>query len=356
MGKARWRALPKFIVANDLHYQGSPPRARQDDYQAAIEAKIREVFQIAQRENARAILVAGDLFNTPGVSIPTFINFYRLLKESPCEILAIHGSPDHDGLAASIDRTWYQVLVDTKVIQDVERLPQIDDNIVITGTGANPETDHGINDYMPDKTIEEHLDRTEGRYGFIHIHLAHGMLLERPPGTDFFRYTLLEDVAAQENAPDVLICGHYHPGWGIKKLGRTLFINPGAIARTSASPVEFERPVQAAILTVENGVADARLVPLQSAQPGHIVLSRAHLDAEAARAAKTAEYMGILNNAAEFKALELTEIVEMIDGREHFGSDVRAEALTRIAAARERGRGRDGREKSDTAQGRQMGH
>jgi len=312
----------KFVIMNDLHYQGVNPRGRVDDYPAAIEAKIREVFQVAERERARAILVAGDLFNTPGISIPVFLRFYRLLKESPCDLLTIHGSPDHDGLAASIGRTWYQVLVDTGIIHDVEVNPWTENGVGISGKGANPETDHDINDYLPPVWFKHSTS----------IHLAHGMLLERPPGHDHFKYTLIKNVAEANPVSDVLVCGHFHPGWGIKKLNKTLFVNPGALTRTSAAITDMERTVQIAILEIENdGSCNARLIPLQSAKPGHEVLSREHLETQALREEQTAEFMALLGAGEEFRTLEIDAIFERLAEKEGFPAEVLSETRRRYA-------------------------
>ena len=60
-----------------------------------------------------------------------------------------------------------------------------------------------------------------------------------------------------------------------------LFINPGALCRLSAHVAEIERPVQVALLTVENGQAAAELIPLKSARPGREILSREHIEAAA---------------------------------------------------------------------------
>lgn len=320
----------KFVIANDIHYQGSNPRGRTDDYPAAIEAKVRDVYQVAEAEHAQAILIPGDLCNTPEISRATYRKLFWLLRESPCEILTIHGSPDHDGLAAAMERQWYQLLIDAGIIQDVASGSWSSGNVVITGAGTNPETDHGLGDYLP---------RCDNRHSLTVVHLAHGMLLERAPGNDFFRYSLMDDVAAQPNAPDVLVCGHYHPGWGIKRIGKTLFINPGALARVEATVAEMERTIQIAVLEIDDREVSARLVPIQSARPGHEVLSRKHLEVAAARAEMKSRFMADLGAGEELRQIEIDKTLDMLGAKEPWSKgvlgDVLADARKRIAAARE---------------------
>src|SRR5690606_41186291 len=72
-----------------------------------------------------------------------------------------------------------------------------------------------------------------------------------------------------DGAPHVLINGHYHLGTGIKRAGRTLVINPGALARLSAAVEEIERPVQVALLEIDGARYDAQLITLQSRSEEH---------------------------------------------------------------------------------------
>ena len=115
-----------------------------------------------------------------------------------------------------------------------------------------------------------------------------------------------------------------------------LFINPGALCRLSAHVAEMERPVQVALLTVENGQATAELIPLKSARPGHEVLSREHIESAAERESRIDEFLKLLASEGEAKFLEVREIVEDIAARDNIPADVKQEALRRIGAAREK--------------------
>jgi len=131
-----------------------------------------------------------------------------------------------------------------------------------------------------------------------------------------------------------LICGHDHSGFGFQQVGETLCINPGAICRLTAG--EMERPVQVAILEVhENGAARAELIRLESARPGHEVLSRKHLDIEAQREERMNNFLELLAEEGEAKFLETREIIDGIAQREKLPDAVVKEALDRLARAQE---------------------
>jgi exonuclease SbcD len=169
------------------------------------------------------------------------------------------------------------------------------------------------------------------------------MILEQRPGFDM-RHTLISEIAMQERAPDILITGHHHIGFGAKgmeaanKRGKMLAINPGALCRLSAHPEEMERQVQVCLLTirdVERFDIDVNMIPLQSARPGYEVLSREHLEVQSEREYRIAEFLGLLAEEGETKFLETREIIEDVGSREKLPQEVVDEALRRLGVARE---------------------
>ncbi|MFL5732582.1 MAG: metallophosphoesterase family protein [Chloroflexia bacterium] len=58
--------------------------------------------------------------------------------------------------------------------------------------------------------------------------------------------------------PDVAICGHSHAPL-LEQVGPTLFLNPGA----AGTRARFRLPLSAALLRIESGAAEAKLVTLQ---------------------------------------------------------------------------------------------
>jgi exonuclease SbcD len=336
----------RFIVTGDLHYRGTNPRARTDDFQAALDAKMAEVDLLARTHSCAGIIIPGDITDSPGITLPTIGDLCIRLLQAEKSLYVIPGNHDMWGAnTTALSRTPYRLLARiTSNIYDLSRYEQMipleSKYIRLTGSPYSAMTDRNLGDYLV-----PNLDaQKEWTHGAFHIHVAHGMLLDKPPGYDLGRYTLIDDVANHPDAPDVLICGHEHIGFGVIKRGRTTFINPGALCRLTAHPAEIERQVQVCLLTIEYGGDDVstqgfkvstQLIPLQSARPGHEVLSREHLEEQASREELISSFMALLVEEGEGRFLETQDIVEDIARREHIPQNVVDEALKRIGRARE---------------------
>jgi exonuclease SbcD len=323
----------KFLIIGDVHFRGVNPRARLDNYIEAISRKLHEVFAIAQQHRVLAIICPGDLLDSPATGWSTVAELAQILQGSPCPFLCINGNHDiYAGNPGSKYRTPFGFLARLGIIQDLGEEPfgpeDGDMDVLITGHGFNIETDTELG--------KGQFNPGYGKGSLPGIHVVHSMLMDHSPGFDM-RHTLISQV---ETTAQVIICGHLHTGFGNSYIYRrdddgVLFINPGALCRLSAHATEIERTVQIALLTVENGQAEAELIPLKSAAPGHEVLSRAHLEAEAERSERLERFLNLLASEGEVRFLETREIIDEIAARENILGEVKVEALKRIARARE---------------------
>lgn len=323
----------KFIVTGDLHYRGTNPRARLDNFQEALTKKIYEVYGLAVLHGAKAIIIPGDVFDGPSPGWGTASELGMIMQAAPCPVLVIPGNHDvWGGNPGSKYRTPFGMLARLGIIYDVSEDVfewSKDGNVVpvfVTGHGFTVETDTelGKKQFNPWWNTESEA---------IQVHVVHSMLMDHSPGFEM-RHTLISQV---ETTAQVIISGHEHIGFGIhRRDDGVLFINPGALCRLSAHHEEIARRVQVALLTVhENGETEAELIPLKCAAPGHEVLSRAHLEAEAERNDRLEKFLALLASEGESKFLEVREIVEDIAAREQLPGEVKTEALKRIGEARE---------------------
>ena len=197
----------KLLVTGDWHYRSQNPVARLDDFQSTLNAKLHEVGQIAYDHDVEAIIVPGDIFDSPSPAYSTLTALERIIQDIG-PIWAVPGNHDeHAHSLESLDRTAYGHLAATGMIRDLASRPAETDTVTVTGTGFSADTDTDVSDYL----IPECKDATKDS---VRIHVAHGMLLDRAPGFEM-RYTLLEDVAKHPDCPDVLIVGHEHLGFGV---------------------------------------------------------------------------------------------------------------------------------------------
>lgn len=330
--------MRKFVVTGDIHFKGINPKARLDNYQEAIAAKIKEIFDIARQTGASVIIIPGDLFDSPNMSWGTVAELAMILQSAPCPLLTIPGNHDiYGGNPVSKIRTPYGLLARLEIIWDLTEEPfelSRDANnpnnldLAITGHSFNSDTDTeaGKDQFNPPPHV--------GDWQGTSIHVVHSMLMDHAPGHDM-RHTLISQVQTTAN---VIISGHEHTGFGIvHRPDGVLFINPGALCRLSAHVSEIERQIQVAVLTVDDGgQCSAELVPLTSAQPGNKVLSREHIEEAQARNEKLDEFLSLLASEGESKFLEVRDIVEDIAARENIPDAVKRETLERLGRARER--------------------
>src|SRR5699024_3616797 len=106
------------------------------------------------------------------------------------------------------------------------------------------------------------------------IHMAHGMLLDRP----FIKgipYTLIDDIKG--TYADITLAGHYHTDFGVLEMENKFFINPGSLVRTTNSLKEIERIPKAVLIKIKDGIK-IELIPLKSALSGEKVLDRKEIE------------------------------------------------------------------------------
>lgn len=335
----------RFLVIGDIHWRGNNPRARTDDFPAALAWKLDEVIMLTQQHHANFVAIAGDLVDSPGMALSTLGDLARKLQrlaecgrtmtDESFELLAVAGNHDMWGGAPdTLRRTPYGLLRRLGLIHSLhENELCLESNMVITGNHYSAETDLSPEAYLVPEEI--------GMYdGDLNIHIAHGMLLQESPGYDC-RHTLIRDVAAHERCPHVLIVGHEHTGFGVIRVpraagGELVAINPGALCRLTAHPAEIERQIQVCLLEIEDdGTVTTDLIPITCARPGHEVLSREHLEVQAEREDQMSQFLKLLASEGEAKYLELTAIVADIARRENIPAVVVEDAWRRIGAARE---------------------
>lgn len=328
--------MVRFLATGDLHYRGTSPRARTDDFPATLEKKLLEVFDLARSNGCLGIIIPGDIVDTPGIALPTLVELCLLLARSPCAIYAVPGNHDlWGGSPETVDRTPYGALTRFGLIRDLSRGSCLVDGVSLTGHGYDSDTDRDLAQYIPHTPLEPFPQH-------IRVHVAHGMLLQRTPGHVLSRYTLVSDVAALKEAPDVLIVGHEHAGFGVMRVGGTTFVNPGALGRLSASSVEMTRQVRVCLLTLSPETAEApgggietELLPVESARPGQEVLSRTHLRETNDFLSGADAFLTLLEVGIAETPLEIGKVIGEVATAQGLPKEVVDEAVHRVAEASE---------------------
>ncbi|MBE0466984.1 MAG: metallophosphoesterase [Candidatus Desulforudis sp.] len=257
----------RLLYLTDTHIRAGNPPNRLDDFPAALRAKLLEVTGLVRELEVHAVLHGGDFFDQPCPELPVVGEFVKLFTGMGVPVYVVPGN--HDIFAcnpATLEHTMLGLLHEVgslRVLQTGERIYLKERGVTVQLTGTpfhyNIDRQDPLLDYCVTK---ENCD--------FAIHLAHGMLLDRPffPGTP---YTLVSQVAPFTEA-DYTLGSHAHFGYPDVEWEGRLFINPGSVVRLSAQKRDLERRPQVLLIDF-SGARPSRLkIPLKSARPGHEVI------------------------------------------------------------------------------------
>lgn len=207
----------KLVQFNDAHIRGSTPFSRLDDYPETLWTKFQQLTDFIKEHKIEAILNGGDLFDTPDPSTGVVNRYLELFRSWNIPIYSVVGSHDLFGYnERTLERTALGTLRASGVVSIIHMAKRIGENCQIGGIShsysldENPETD-----YYLKKVTDDYM-----------IQMCHGMIT---PGPFFGKYTLYSQIKTEA---DLVICGHYHPGFGPFLIDGATIINIGSMGRT----------------------------------------------------------------------------------------------------------------------------
>lgn len=321
--------MMKLLFITDTHLRGTTPRSRTDSLPETQVAKLQEVAGLAQEYGVKAILHGGDMFDLPGPAL-TVAAVTRILRSSGADIYAVAGN--HDLFAynpATLDRTMLGFLARMgliKLLHPGERVYLKDGNVTVQLSGQHFHHQIDRRDPALDYAVaKENCD--------LAIHMVHGMMTGRPifPGV---AHTPIETVAQLTEA-DYTLCGHAHFGFPDTELAGRHFINPGAMVRLTAHPVELQRSPSVVLLDFSATRPVHQQIPLITARPGEEVLDRTHLEESVYRKERLALLLKDIRAEGDYQLSDLNDIVADLAERQGLPESVRLEALARLARVRE---------------------
>lgn len=319
----------RLLYFTDPHIRGNNPRARIDDFPAALKSKLREVWKLATEYGCQAVICGGDLFDRPDPAYVVAGEFAAVLAECPVPLYTIPGNHEIYGYNLdTVPRTALGLLAQIGVVQLLNKsepviLEDDDFTVYITGQGYHGDMDRSQADYQTG------LDKIAGAWK---VHVVHGMLVERPLPYDA-PHMLIKNL---ETDADVILAGHEHIGFVPQRCKNdALCVNPGALGRVRADMAEMYRLVQVALLEFTDRKVTVEMFPVPCARPGQEVLSREYLVQQAEREERTERFLSLLASEGESRFLNIREIVDDIARRENLPEPVVQDALNRLSRARE---------------------
>ena len=320
----------------DTHFRGTSPRGRLDDFFSTSCAKLEEVVRLTEEHEVAALLHLGDFFDRPDLAPGVVREFAVILQKCRVPIYGVVGNHDVYGHnPESLPRTLLGLL---EVLGGLTLLRR-GDKVWLRGDVTVQLTGAPFHYLIDSRSGEDYMVEKDAAAD-VAVHMAHGMLLEKP-WVQGMECTLIDRVAARTQA-DITLVGHYHLGYSrlpLEPVPGRYFVNPGALVRLEASLSEMRRRPQVVLLELTAGGLPPRItgIPLACARPGEEVLDRAMLEAAAFREAQLSDFVQrIREGTGGFRAQSLEDIVGQIARGQGFDDEVRGEALRRIGLARER--------------------
>ncbi|HHY48060.1 MAG TPA: serine/threonine protein phosphatase [Firmicutes bacterium] len=318
----------RFLYLTDTQGRGNSPQSRRDDFLATLEAKLREVVEIALEYRVDAILHGGDFFDIPNPSLPVAWRVIAPFWESRIPVYGVGGNHDFYGYnPETLPRTVLGFLGQLGAVRLLlpGRPVYFDDgNVRVQVTGQHYHYD---------------IDRRDRRFDYwikkngcdVAIHIVHGMVVERAlaPGVPFTTPDQILDTEA-----DITLCGHNHLGFPDVAVGGKYILNPGALVRLTANPADIARHPQVLLIDLDGGIS-YRKIRLKSAPEGEDVIDRsAALEAEL-KARKFSEFVQNVKDSGEFKTVDIGALIQEIAGRKSLPGKVRERALKIISDVQE---------------------
>ncbi|PKP53745.1 MAG: hypothetical protein CVT92_02070 [Bacteroidetes bacterium HGW-Bacteroidetes-1] len=218
--------MDKLIYIPDPHY-GARPISRKDNYNRSILNKLEHAFKVA-RKNHCTVIIGGDLFDKPSISMLVFIELLMLFeKYSDVKMVILRGNHFHDGSPESSPLTMLGMFMRNVTLSDGrDYLDLPTTRLIFADNVTDPNT--------RDEFLSPELNN---------VLLTHHIIVKDPV---IYKHYLIADL--KTNADYVLIAD-YHPEQGIIQRGKTTFVSTGALARRKNTSHDVGRKPKFAYLS-----------------------------------------------------------------------------------------------------------
>lgn len=211
------------------------------------------------------VVHGGDLFHTPDVSNKFTGEIAKVIKKWGVDTYVVPGNHDLYGYnTATLYNTKLGLLASTGIIKILDRLHPLiikkgNFKLGIDGQEYYEDIDKGNpGDFsVTDLSVD------------LNILVYHGMLLDHK----FFSnvpHTLIDDVMT---SADLVLAGHYHPGFDLKDVNGTTYCNPGSGLRIENTAENRANTPKVAVIDIDEGAAsfEIKFFPYASAKKGEDV-------------------------------------------------------------------------------------
>lgn len=304
----------KLLIFTDSHIRASTPRSRIDDYPVAMWHKFQLISEIIINRGIDAVLIGGDLFDSPDPSTSIVNSYLQLFTYWNVPIYSIVGSHDKFGYNNdTLYRTGLGTLIASGVIKLLDNNTQsIGYNTQIAGVSHSYDLDeNSATDYYCKKTNPNEY----------FIQLCHGMIVAGPWG--FGKHTNVRDIRTDA---DLCVCGHYHPGFDPIQVKDTMVINVGSLGRTENVKRKYA-PGVIIVTTDTPGEESWEFVPLNVPE---VIFNTKEIKAEKAFGDISVFIQLLKERSSNVEYGNLAELITLIGQKGNYSPKIIAKALEYI--------------------------
>ncbi len=318
----------KFLFFTDTHIRASNPSSRKDDYLESLKLKFEEVGEIANNNNVDYILHGGDLFDRPDVPVRIVGLFANILNSYNKPIYIISGNHDIYGHnPKTVERSMLGLLNQINFVklinfQEPILLEENDLKVQISGVPYIYDIDSNYKDYYFPKKLD-HVD--------CHIVMIHSFLIDKP-FIDSISHTLIDEI--KDVDADIVLAGHYHSGFGVKRFNDRYFINPGSLARIYNSTPEIKRIPKVVIIEILKNKIEIKEIELKSAKDGIDIFNKIE-DRYKIRNEQLENFKQLIRSSGNLENYNTLEILKEISEEKNFPKHILDEAIRRLGEVNE---------------------
>ncbi|MNQ32097.1 chromosome segregation protein [compost metagenome] len=263
-----------------------------------------ELKDVAKKEDVTAVLIGGDVFDTPKISQRLYNKLQRVLKKISVPVYVVPGN--HDIFGQTTETLEDTMLGSLDAGGVIELITRDHGGVMLSGDGItislqaqeyNDDLDHGNPDDY-EVVINPMAD--------YHILMTHSMLTEKP---FIGHHTLVKDV---HSSADIILGAHYHPGFDIIEQGNTTFVGPGAMARLEATKTEASRTLQYAIIDIDSTGYDVALHPFKNQRAGKDIFDLQSIREERVRKDALSAFRKQVDDTNNFQGQDVNQILKSI--------------------------------------------
>ena len=224
----------KILHLTDSHLTAKTPNSREDVYYHALLRKFEDLTTIIHENDVDFVIHTGDVFHTPRISLDVAGKLAHVFLEWGVPIYIVPGNHDIDGYNLStIHQTMLGFLARTGVVKLLTRRRSFDIPYDCPD-GSRLFVHLEGQEYYDDIDKGNPMDYALLEPKDFNILAVHGMLMDKPYFPEV-PHTLIESV---ETDADIVLVGHYHPGFAPTLHNNTQFLNPGSLGRVEISERE----------------------------------------------------------------------------------------------------------------------